>query len=159
MFQTASIPCFPLRQVRENKRELKILFKNKREIKRKRGRFIEKMSEYDYYGFYYGFLKKWLYLKGYEVYEKVRYGRYEFDLIGAKGNKVVLIEVKEKYFRRLIKQAMKKAKLGFFSEIYIAFPFKRKPKINWLAKYGIGVIDLTRRKVVLKPKGKKHQQM
>ena len=108
------------------------------------------MSEYRYYGF----LKEWLYSKGYKVYEKVRYGKYEFDLIGVKGNKVVLIEVKEKYFRRLIRQALKKAKLSLFSEIYVAYPFKKKPKINWLAKYGIGVIDLTRRRVVLKSKEK-----
>ena len=84
------------------------------------------MSEYRYYGF----LKEWLYSKGYKVYEKVRYGRYEFDLIGVKGDKVVLIEVKEKYFRRLVKQALKKAKLGLFSEIYVAYPLKRSLRLT-----------------------------
>ena len=110
------------------------------------------MSEYEYYEF----LREWLYSKGYEVYEKVRYGRYEFDLIGVKDNKVILIEIKERYFRRLVRQALKKAKLGLFSEVYVAYPFKKKPKINWLAKYGIGVIDLTKKRVVLEPKSKDH---
>ncbi len=150
MFQIASILCFPLGQVKKNKKELKILSKNKREIKIKEGNSIEGMSEYDYYEF----LREWLYSKGYKVYERIRYDRYEFDLIGVKDDKIILIEVKDKYFRRLVKQALKKAKLGLFSEIYVAYPFKKKPRVNWLAKYGIGVIDLTRKNVVLKSKSK-----
>ncbi len=106
------------------------------------------MKEYKHYKR----LEKWLASKGFSIFEKIRYGKHEFDIVGINDIKTINVEVKEVFFQRLIDQAKKRLELKIFDYVYIAYPFRKKPKVDWLAEYGIGVIDLSNNEIVLSAK-------
>ncbi len=108
------------------------------------------MSEFEYYPR----LRKWLQERGYRTYERVRFGKYEFDIVGVNGN-LVNIEAKKVYFRYLVRQALMRKKLGIFSKIYVAYPFRKFPRVGWLKRHGIGVIDLTEFRQIIPAKEQK----
>jgi len=105
------------------------------------------MDEYKHYSV----VREWLASKGYRTYERVRFRGYEFDVVGENGS-LVVIEVKETFFKRLVRQALRRKKLGIFSKIYVAYPFRKFPRVGWLKRHGIGVIDLSELRELLPAK-------
>lgn len=107
--------------------------------------------------YYYPKVEELLQGRGYHCYQKVWYGKNEFDVVGISRNgeiRTAVVEVKEIYLRKLIDQALRRRSLRIFNEIYIAYPFRyrlRGSKAALLKRAGIGAIDLSNMDVVIEP--------
>ncbi len=99
--------------------------------------------------------------RGYTCYRRVKYGKFEYDVVGLSENgkrEVAVVEVKEVYLKKLIEQALRRKRQGIFNWIFIAFPFKYRlkgVKASRLKRAGIGAINLETMEVVIEPEPQK----
>jgi len=90
----------------------------------------------------------WLRSKGYTVYSEVPYWHRCIDMIGFKAGKIRIVELKVRYSKGGVKQAVL-SQLAT-SDVYLAVSNNPKPKsIELCKKYGVGLLRVTEQVEIL----------